>query len=108
MSAEDFFRLFEPLQTLPSDSNSLLKMNKQQLAEHLISAFEVLRTAEKAISSQSDTLMKSTNELIKQCEKIRLLEESNAQRPITSSKAKVKTAPSVPTHPLPIILKQVS
>lgn len=68
MSAE-FGELFEPFASVVSwDYDAVFKKNKTDLSNLLLQAFEALKCADKTIRVQADTIMKTTRELVHQCE----------------------------------------
>ena len=85
------------------DLKDLTKMNKNTLADHLISALNALKLADKLCKKQSDTIMKTTNELLEQTklarnnsEKLNGLNEFNAEKIKVGSYADiVKNVPAI-------------
>ena len=98
-------RIIHSLQhmSLPIDTESLKKINKPELIEKLFSALVALKCAEETILRQSDSLVLSTNELVKQCEMSRSL--SIKKTDINPSSSEQRNYADVVKRPSTIILK---
>ena len=103
MSALDFCKHYDKLRSLPIDTESLKKINKPELIEKLFSALVALKCAEETILRQSDSLVLSTNELVKQCEMSRSL--SIKKTDINPSSSEQRNYADVVKRPSTIILK---
>ena len=68
---EQFAKLYSDIGQLSDDQETLKKLNKQPLVEYLSSALKALKLADDLTKRQADTIMRSTDELLKQCELVR-------------------------------------
>ena len=64
MGQSDFFQKYNELRALPLDIKTLSIPKKEIIASNLISALEALKIAEETICKQSDTILKTNNELL--------------------------------------------
>ena len=64
MTAVEFGKIYDDLRCLSMDSEVLKKLNKQELVDKLRTALLALKSAEKTIFSQCDTLVSVTNRLL--------------------------------------------
>lgn len=78
MSAQKFSELYNSIRDKLSDSY-LNKKNKSELIDLIKLTSELIKTAELTIFTQSDALLKSSNELVKQCELNRNASEASPQ-----------------------------
>ena len=65
---EEFANLYDKIRNLSIDVKELNKNNKGPLADYLSTALKALRIADKLCKQQSVTILKTTNELLMQCE----------------------------------------
>ena len=105
---EDFSNLYDDLRNIPSDFESYKKINKTEVVEHLIKALKTLSCADVLMKQQSDTIMRTTNELLKQCELSRLADNysnHNMQQTVNSTPKSfadaVKQLPVIVMKPAP-------
>ena len=100
---EKFSNIYKKL--LSETKGDLNKLNKPALVEHLTVAFQALEIADKLCKQQSDTILRTTNELLKQCELARgSLEKPSSTnmgqndigtRTVKSYANSVKTVPAI-------------
>ena len=100
---EKFSNIYKKL--LSETKGDLNKLNKPALVENLTVALEALEIADKLCKQQSDTILRTTNELLKQCELARgSLENSSSTnmgqndigtRTVKSYANSVKTVPAI-------------
>ena len=94
MSADAFFLFFEPIRSLSNYSKVLSKMNRHEIFEVILDAVKTLKAYEKTMISQSNTLLKSTKELLKQGMRIRSLETKSEGASANENYNKDKQQPS--------------
>ena len=91
---DEFDVIYQPLRDIPHDFDTLFKHNnKTELSNYVVSALKALKVASKTMNLQSDTIMKTTRELLHQCEVSRMSCSSDSNSYASSLSAMVK-------HPL--------
>ena len=105
MSIEYFGKLFDSLRNLPPDHEGYKKMNKSEIVDNLLCAIKALKSADETIKKQSDTLVNTTNELVKQCE---LSRASICENNLVADPQLSKTFSAAIKAPPTIIMKQVT
>ena len=81
MSLDLFSRLYDDVRNLGTDLNYFKKINKDTVIEYLIQSLKANACADNLIKCQADTIMRSTNELVKQCEESRSVRTLNQNAP---------------------------
>ena len=83
---EKFSKEYSKLNPLSKDSEILNKQTKPKIVESLMIALTALQLADSYMKKQSDTILKSMDELMKQTEITRtLIENKKADNPKESS-----------------------
>ena len=102
MSQETFGKLYSALVNVPNDVENICKAyNKAQLSEKLHAALSALRSADDLIKLQADTILKTSRELVKQCETSRTSIETrrSADEPGKTYADSLKKPPSIILKP---------
>ena len=104
---EQFSKEYSKISHLSKDSETLNKLTKPKLVESLMIALTALQLADSYMKKQSDTILKSMDELMKQTELTRtLIENKKADNPKESSDKDFSYAEAVKFSP--IVLKPTS
>ena len=80
---EEFAQQYEVLRSLSKDLEFYKRKSKGDVVDHLIDALKTLDNAYGLINVQSDTILRSTNELLKQCEATRSACVADLKKPST-------------------------
>ena len=102
MSQAEFLKMYEDIRALPTEVSKLDRTgNKPDICKSLAQALKTLQIAEYVIAKQSDMIMATNAELLKQCEISR-----SANFPVVSPSFVTCGYPAAPTRkPSAIILK---
>ena len=103
MSCEKFSELYEALRTISCQTEKLRKLNKDELVEKLSKALIALDYAEKTVLKQSDLIMSTTTELVKQCELTRM----SISKENTNKNSEIKLFSDAVKQPPPLIVKNL-
>ena len=98
MSLVEFMKTYDAIRSLPLELKKIDALGtKGKIVEHLATALKALKIAEELIFLQSDTITRTNNELLEQCEKARLNQAQNSLPPpqVHSYSAAIKTAPKI-------------
>ena len=98
MSLVEFMKTYDAIRSLPLELKKIDALGtKGKIGENLVTALKALQIAEELIFLQSDTITRTNNELLEQCEKARLNQAQNSLPPpqVHSYSAAIKTAPKI-------------
>ena len=78
MSQAEFTDLYKAVRNISPDSKELMRLNKDKLCEIICKSLKVNECAEKVISLQSDTIIKTNGELLQKCADMRNISNENS------------------------------
>ena len=89
---EEFSQCYGKINSIPIESDSLNKLTKPKLIESLMLALTALKLADIHLKKQADSILRSTDELLKQCELSRTLSQKCCKNPV--QKDNISTKPN--------------
>ena len=99
-----FCNLYDELRSLKTDQDSYKKIKKEDVVDYLILSLKANKCADTLMKLQADTILRSTNELLKQSEELRSIRNINstvlqpqppAPKPDYNFSAAVKSVPTI-------------
>ena len=97
MSLAELMKTSDGIRSLPLELKKIEALGtKVKISESLVTALKALRIAEQLVLAQADTITRTNNELVEQCEKARLNQvHASLQPQVSSFSTVVKTAPKI-------------
>ena len=99
MSLADFTELYKAVRNISPDGKELMRLNKDKLCDILCKSLKVNECAERVISLQSDTVIKTNAELLKMCADMRNMGSNENCLKASQDVRKSKT-PSIVLKPI--------